>query len=260
MHEWWACTCILFYFFLSYYFTHLKRCTFQVEMESTDNGAASLGYQPAARRGQPFVKYKGCLYMVGGWRSYNEPIDASVVEIFDPNRLMWKHCNTTGVNPGEVFSTAYVTVDGNLYIFGGQSNNQRIDAMWQLNLESLQWSSVSQRNPPSPRSCIGMVAEGRRRLVLYGGHDASNRDFNDLHTFSIQDGNCTIVNLVFDIYFRIRMSPTYFIVHTKHTACILCHIISIPCIAARILGMTVSVSNFVQVFNTSTCYIHAFCE
>ena len=59
------------------------------------------------------------------------------------------------------------------------------NGLWRLDLESLQWSPVQQKNKPPPRHSAGLVADKQQRLVLYGGEGMNDED---LHMFSIKDG------------------------------------------------------------------------
>ena len=62
------------------------------------------------------------------------------------------------------------------------------NALWRLDLESLQWSPVQQTNKPLPRYSAGLVADKQQRLVLYGGEGMNNKILDDLHVLSIKDG------------------------------------------------------------------------
>ena len=62
------------------------------------------------------------------------------------------------------------------------------NALWRLDLESLQWSPVQQANKPPPRIDAGLVADKQQRLVLYGGKGVNDETLEDLHVFSIKDG------------------------------------------------------------------------
>lgn len=153
------------------------------------NEAAISGHEPMPRLGHVLVEYEGCSYLVGGLDNNDQPISLSEVDIFDPTTLKWQCHNATGDIPKEISYAAYVTTKNFLYIFGGYSKKQRINALVMLDLKSLQWSFIYQRNAPSARSSAKMVADGER-LLLYGGWDAKNYDLDDLHIFSIQDGEC----------------------------------------------------------------------
>ena len=62
------------------------------------------------------------------------------------------------------------------------------NALWRLDMESLQWSPVQQENKPLPRYSAGLVADKQQRLVLYGGEGVNKETLRDLHMFSIKDG------------------------------------------------------------------------
>ena len=93
-----------------------------------------------------------------------------------------------GEIPHELFSIAYINIGNSLYLFGGYADNLKINSLWKLDLDSLVWTSVNQKNAPLPRSAGRMVADGEERLILFGGKDQKNCALNDLHIFSIKDG------------------------------------------------------------------------
>ena len=161
--------------------------------------ASSHFYEPASRRGHAFVEYKGKTYLLGGWGgqdSHYKSISLSSVDIFDPTTFKWQQCNTSGDIPEEVSYTAYATVENFLYLFGGFLRHQVIGAMHVLDLESLKWLSVKQKNAPLPRAFAEMVADGMDKLLLYGGTNARDQDFSDLHVFFIKDGELCETTLI----------------------------------------------------------------
>ena len=151
----------------------------QLTMASTDGGVDTSGYEPQPRDGHALVEYKGCTYLVGGHDSKGRPIDPSLVVTFDP---------TTGVGPKEVYRAACAVLQNCLYVFGGSVKGRASNALWRLDLESLQWSLVQQTNTPPPRYSAGLVADKKQRLVLYGGEDNSPEILSDLYMFSVNDG------------------------------------------------------------------------
>lgn len=154
--------------------------------------AYSHFYEPAPRKGHTLVECKGQIFLVGG-RDYDaQPIPLSLIDTFDPTTYRWQQCHTSGDIPEEVCNTASATVGNFLYLFGGRLGEQRIGTMCALDLKSLKWSSVNQKNGPSSRSSARMVAYGMDKLLLYGGTDAWGQDFSDLHIFSITDGECMV--------------------------------------------------------------------
>ena len=159
-------------------------------MASTDRGAATPGYEPRARWGHTLVEYKGCSYLLGGRDFNSQPIGLTSVEVLDPTTLKWQCHTTSGETPVEVFRAACAVVCNYLYLFGGIVNGkeQISNALWRLDLESFQWSSVQQANIPPPRYSAGLVADKEQWLVLYGGEGECNEIMTDLHVFSIKDG------------------------------------------------------------------------
>ena len=159
-------------------------------MVSTGDGAATPGYEPTQQRGHAFVEYKGLTYLVGGVDHNNQPIGLSSVEVFDPTKLKWQHCKMTGEIPEIIFFSAHSIVKQHLYLFGGGFSGKRNNTLWCLDLETMRWTRVKQTNAPSPRAFGGLVSDEGERLLLYGGKDTSGHDINDLHIFSIKDGEC----------------------------------------------------------------------
>ena len=58
---------------------------------------ATPDYEPQPRRGHALLEYNGCTYLIGGEDSNDEPIDTSMVAMFDPATLKWQRCTTTGI-------------------------------------------------------------------------------------------------------------------------------------------------------------------
>ena len=159
-------------------------------MASTDRGAATPGYEPQPRYGHALVEYKGCTYLVGGRDSNHRPIGLSSVEVLNPTTLKWQRRTTSGETPVVVFRAACAVVHNCLYVFGGYGSRYSgaSNALWRLDLESLQWSPVQQANKPPPRCYAKLVADKQQRLVLYGGEGVNGEPLEDLHVFSIMDG------------------------------------------------------------------------
>ena len=57
---------------------------------------ATPDYEPQLRAGHALVEYNGCTYLIGGQDSNEEPIDPSLVAVFDPATLKWQRRTTTG--------------------------------------------------------------------------------------------------------------------------------------------------------------------
>lgn len=145
-------------------------------------------YEPASRKGHALVEYMGKAYLVGGKTFNDQAISLSSIDVFEPTSFKWQQCSTSGDIPEEVSHAAHATVGNFLYLFGGYLGVQRSGAMRLLNLESLRWSPVHQKNILSPRSSARMVADGVDKLILYGGTNARDQYFSDLHIFSIKNG------------------------------------------------------------------------
>ena len=160
-------------------------------MASTDRGSATAVYEPQPRYGHTLVEYEGCTYLVGGRDSRGRPIELLSVEVFDLTTFKWQRRTTTGVGPKAVYGAACAILGHYLYMFGGKVRGKLSNALWRLDLKSLQWSPVQQTNMPSPRSSAGLVADNKQRLILYSGTDENLEHLRDLHIFSIEYGECS---------------------------------------------------------------------
>ena len=96
-------------------------------MASIDNGAATPGYEPCARRGHALVAYKGCTYAVGGLDSADKTIDPTLIGVFDGSTLKWQQHRATGrhslnLHWGELDNCthAYVHMVANVFLKGSK--------------------------------------------------------------------------------------------------------------------------------------------
>ena len=156
-------------------------------MASTNDRASTSDYEPAPRAGHALVVFKSKIYLIGGLGTNGEAISLSSLEMFDPTTLKWQCCKTMGANiPMEICATAYAISKDVLYLFGGYLRGRFVNSFVKLDMESLEWSSISQRNVPEPRKYASMIVDGEDNLLLYGGVGDNGRIFNDLHIFFIK--------------------------------------------------------------------------
>ena len=147
--------------------------------------------EPTPRSGHALIAHSGRTFLVGGRYSNDKPISLATVDIFDHALYRWQSKSTRSFStPTELHCAAYATVSNLAYFFGGYSGQKYVNTMVALDMESLEWSFIEQRNPPAPRAFARMVAvdDHGDRLLLYGG--MTKKTLTDLHIFSINDGRC----------------------------------------------------------------------
>ena len=76
-----------------------------------------------------------------------------------------------------------------MYIFGGQDDdNQKLDDMWQFNIESKEWSPIQFGDSdfkPVPRSGHSTVVYGNK-MYIFGGILELTKELNDLCVFNFE--------------------------------------------------------------------------
>ena len=149
---------------------------------------ASIDYEPPPRVGNTLINHEDYVYLVGGRGSDYEPVPLSSVEVFDPSTLKWHRRQARGEIPESIAFSAFANWNNLLYAFGGRIAHQRFNTLSQLDLKTLQWSSIKQKNEPAPRNSAGMVCVENQYLVLYGGIGSGGKILEDLHIFTINNG------------------------------------------------------------------------
>ena len=155
-------------------------------------------YEPQARWGHGAVEVKGSVYIWGGEDSAGNPYPASLLEVFNIRTGHWEQRNARGVGPIGVIYSAYTTIGEKLYTFSGRGKGRSYyNTLHQLNLKTMKWKKLTSRNPadtPTPRRGCTMISYGNDKLVTFGGYDANDEYSNDLHLFSLRDGEYTYVH------------------------------------------------------------------
>ena len=71
-------------------------------------------YEPQWRVGHALFKFNQKLYLIGG-----KDMPTSSVDIFDPATLTWKQVKTEGHAPTAIDYSAFTTLGGKAFFFGG---------------------------------------------------------------------------------------------------------------------------------------------
>ena len=101
----------------------------------------------------------------------------SVVEVFDPQTLLWEQKPTTGTPPYGVYWNAYASIEKYMYTFGGYCGHGKCyhNSVHQLDTALFQWREVMVANPgecPMKKWQCGMVGftQGEDNyLCVFGG-------------------------------------------------------------------------------------------
>jgi hypothetical protein len=76
-------------------------------------------------------------------------------------------------------------VNSNLFIFGGWSGTKRLNDMYYINLEKLQWNMIEiYGHKPSPRAGMSLI-NYNQYLMLFGGSGINSSYLNDLHFYNL---------------------------------------------------------------------------
>lgn len=101
---------------------------------------------------------------------------------YDPetNRWQWPHC--TGQIPVARAAHAVAMIGTKVYIFGGRNGNDRLNDMYELDMERFEWRQLmmnDSQHPISGRSWHSLTPISNDSLILYGGFSTSNKPLND---------------------------------------------------------------------------------
>ncbi|RKO88859.1 hypothetical protein BDK51DRAFT_33302, partial [Blyttiomyces helicus] len=110
-----------------------------------------------------FVDEWGCACMCGGRRIEQHT-----------STFKWTPIPTTVAPPLRAHS-ACASVNGNVYLFGGDGSGTTYGDLWQFSASTLEWSHINASNPPSPRIGEGATGVGRF-FVVAGGQRADIGD------------------------------------------------------------------------------------
>lgn len=120
----------------------------------------------------------------------------SDITVYDLENKLWfkPECSGSGSDDGQVGPSARafhvaVTIDCNMFIFGGRFSNKRLGDFWVLDTEIWQWSELTGLGDlPSPRDFAAASSIGNRKIVMHGGWDGKKwlSDIYVLDTMSLE--------------------------------------------------------------------------
>ncbi|CAK7325303.1 unnamed protein product [Dovyalis caffra] len=120
----------------------------------------------------------------------------SEITVYDLENKLWfkPECSGSGSDDGQVGPSARafhvaVSIDCNMFIFGGRSGSKRLGDFWVLDTEIWQWSELTGFGDlPSPRDFAAASSIGTQKIVLHGGWDGKKwlSDVYVLDTMSLE--------------------------------------------------------------------------
>lgn len=134
---------------------------------------SAIADAPTARNSAAAAVIAGRIYVVGGRQALKQPdgslrqVNVPQLEVYDPSRNRWE---TRAPMPQAQGGLAAATVDGKLYVFGGEQwvPEQRVfAASWVYDPAADRWDSLPPL--PTPRHGLGAAAIGHRIHVFGGG-------------------------------------------------------------------------------------------
>ncbi|KAL8538804.1 hypothetical protein ACS0TY_000712 [Phlomoides rotata] len=117
------------------------------------------------------------------------------VTVYDTDNDMWFQPVCTGngsdgkVGPSPRAFHIAVSIDCNMFIFGGRSGGNRLGDFWVLDTDIWQWSElITFGDLPSSRDFAAASAVGNSKIVMYGGWDGKKwlSDVYVLDTISLE--------------------------------------------------------------------------
>ncbi|GAQ89906.1 hypothetical protein KFL_005750070 [Klebsormidium nitens] len=104
-------------------------------------------------------------------------------------RVEWSLLQPTGPVPEARWGASATLMNGQLYLFGGASDEETLSDLWTLRLDNWTWSRPSISLPTTPRAWHSATAVGQRLLVFGGerthahGNSMKTTSFNDVSVF-----------------------------------------------------------------------------
>lgn len=127
---------------------------------------------PPPRKGHAMARGgNGQIYMFGGFNYYNGGHQGDTWR-YDVNAGTWTNVTTnSGPNPPARYGHAMAaSIDGSIYLFGGNGTSGICGDTWRFDPSSETWTQLSPALSPSPRYYIAMAAEPvSGRIYLFGG-------------------------------------------------------------------------------------------
>lgn len=94
-----------------------------------------------------------------------------------------RQLEVTGKLPHVRANHGSAIIGHNLYIFGGWSGTKRLNDLFTINLQKLQWCQIEYSgHKPSPRAGMPLI-NYKNYLMLFGGSGSNSIYLNDLYFF-----------------------------------------------------------------------------
>ncbi|KAJ8905110.1 hypothetical protein NDN08_001620 [Rhodosorus marinus] len=159
------------------------------KLDGAENGT-SMKAGPAVEGATLVPMFGGLLQMKFGGRGRFMRSDD--VWVFDSEEFMWKELKVEGLAPVPRTGHCASPLAGGtkMLVFGGSSNQGRLNDLTVLDAENNRWIPVTPSTPagPSPRARMGMdVLDNGNQCLVFGGREGyrflGDRYFNDLFMF-----------------------------------------------------------------------------
>lgn len=142
--------------------------------------------EPEARYQHAAVGVENKLYIWGGYNCLKS-IRSTTLESFDVSSLKWEQPRQVNGSLPDVLQNVAVTSDSECsYSYGGLTGNTRLNALYEINLTTLQCRELETNSPShAPQQTEGCrTVLFKNKLVVYGGYNGqSNTD--DLLVFDL---------------------------------------------------------------------------
>ena len=116
------------------------------------------------------------------------------VDVFDPIRESWKQLDSRGDCPAASRCGATVSVENDVYMYGGFGRGSEYDGLHKLDTATMRWSYINPRGAfrPSPKTGARMVRIEGNRLALFGGYlpKIVKKNKNPLKKNTFSGGTC----------------------------------------------------------------------
>ncbi len=152
------------------------------------------GPEPGARNAHQAVydPNHGVMYMFGGRDSNANPLNDVWKLDLTLGHEVWEEVKTTGISPSPRWHSTviYDSSNGRLIVYGGRTQTVWYGDVWELDLETAQWSELSPAGDwPGTRSRAGgvYVAEVEAMLLFAGDRDPYQY-FNDMWALYLKKG------------------------------------------------------------------------
>ncbi|KAF2068693.1 hypothetical protein CYY_009983, partial [Polysphondylium violaceum] len=174
----------------------------------------TFGNGPAMRTQHSSILWNNSMYIFGG-RNASGPKNDLYVYSFETQ--LWSEVPTEGAKPTARFGHSAIVDDNHMIVFGGigvgeQSQQQAINELYSLNLETKVWSLIISPAVPTPRA-FHTATFYKGQMWVIGGQDAQTNLLDEIYTFSTTSNTWSKIQL--------EGSSSLFTARSSHTASLL---------------------------------------